>query len=65
VIVGIATSLGAESTARSAHEHGYHVVTVTDAMTDLAPGIHEHTASWVFPKLGQTATTAEVLALLG
>ena len=29
VVTGVATQAGVESTARSAHEHGYHVVLVT------------------------------------
>ncbi len=37
VLAGIATSIGVESTARAAHEHGYHVTLATDAMTDLDP----------------------------
>jgi nicotinamidase-related amidase len=41
VIVGIATSIGVESTARFASEHGYHVVMVTDAMTDFDIGVHD------------------------
>jgi nicotinamidase-related amidase len=32
VLGGIATSMGVESTARAAHEHGYHVTLATDAM---------------------------------
>src|ERR1700753_2607331 len=34
IVVGVATSSGVESTARQAHELGFHVVLVTDAMTD-------------------------------
>ncbi len=32
VLTGIATSIGVESTARNAHDHGYHVALVVDAM---------------------------------
>ncbi|HTW04245.1 MAG TPA: isochorismatase family protein [Streptosporangiaceae bacterium] len=42
VLGGIATSMGVESTARSAHEHGYHVTLVTDAMTDVSGPAHDH-----------------------
>ena len=59
VISGIATSLGVESTARSAHEHGYHVVLATDAMTDRDPAAHANSVDRVFPRLGETATTIE------
>ena len=40
VLTGVATSAGVESTARAAHEHGYHVVLATDAMTDRSAEVH-------------------------
>jgi len=65
VLTGVATSIGVESTARAAYEHGYHVTLATDAMTDLSPSAHENSLSWIFPRLGETGTTADILALLG
>ncbi|MFF0270690.1 isochorismatase family protein [Kribbella sp. NPDC004536] len=65
VLTGIATSIGVESTARAAFEHGYHVTLATDAMTDLSADAHEHSLTRIFPRLGETGTTAEILALLG
>jgi nicotinamidase-related amidase len=65
VITGVATSIGCESTARQAHELGYHVVLVADAMGDLTPEGHEAALATVFPRLGQVTTTAEVIAKLG
>jgi len=64
VITGVATSIGVESTARSAHEHGLHVVLATDAMTDTNATAHEYSTSRIFPRLGETATTDEILAKL-
>jgi nicotinamidase-related amidase len=64
VLAGVATSLGVESTARAAHEHGYHVTLATDAMTDLDPGAHEHTVRRVFPLLGETGDTPGIIELL-
>jgi nicotinamidase-related amidase len=64
VLAGIATSIGVESTARSAHEHGYHVVLATDAMTDLDPDAHANSVARIFPRLGETATTRDVLGML-
>jgi nicotinamidase-related amidase len=61
VLTGVAASIGVESTARSAHEHGYHVVLATDAMTDTDPDAHRHSIEKIFP----TTTTAEILAMLG
>lgn len=64
VLCGIATGSGVESTARSAADHGYHVVLTTDAMGDPDPEVHRHSVERVFPKLGETATTAEVIDMV-
>jgi nicotinamidase-related amidase len=64
VLTGIATSAGVESTARAAHEHGYHVTLVTDAMADADAEIHRNSTERIFPRLGETGTTAEVLDLV-
>jgi nicotinamidase-related amidase len=64
VIGGVATSMGVESTARAAHEHGYNVVLVTDAMLDPDQAGHDHSTTHVFPKLGETTTTADLLNAL-
>ena len=63
-LAGVATSLGVESTARSAHDHGYNVVLVVDAMTDRDPEAHRHSIEKIFPRLGETAKTDDVLKLL-
>jgi len=64
VIAGIATSAGVESTARQAHEHGFHVTLAKDAMTDREPATHAHSIEKIFPRIGETGTTAEILELL-
>ena len=64
VLTGIATSIGVESTARAAHEHGYHVTLATDAMTDLDAEAHRNSIERIFPRLGETGTTQEILDLL-
>jgi nicotinamidase-related amidase len=64
VLTGIATSLGVESTARAAHEHGYHVTLATDAMTDIDADAHHNSIERIFPKLGELGTTAEIIELL-
>ncbi|WP_144150338.1 isochorismatase family protein [Paraburkholderia sp. BCC1885] len=61
VITGVATSIGVESTARSAYEHGLHVVLATDAMTDPNPEAHRNSLDHIFPRLGERATTDEIL----
>jgi nicotinamidase-related amidase len=64
VIAGIATSIGAESTARQAHEHGFNVALAIDAMTDMNADAHANSVARIFPRLGETATTQDIIALL-
>jgi nicotinamidase-related amidase len=64
VLAGIATSIGVESTARAAYEHDYNVLLATDAMTDRDADAHANSIERIFPRLGETATTDEILALL-
>jgi len=63
-LAGISTSVGVESTARSAYDLGYNVVLVTDAITDRDADAHRHSVEKIFPRLGETDTTAKVLQLL-
>jgi nicotinamidase-related amidase len=63
-LTGIATSIGVESTARSAFDYGYNVVLVVDAMTDRDANAHRHSIEKIFPRLGETDTTDNVLKLL-
>jgi nicotinamidase-related amidase len=64
VLAGVATSVGVESTARSAYDLGYNVTLVVDAMTDRDADAHRHSVEKIFPRLGETATTGDVLKLL-
>jgi nicotinamidase-related amidase len=63
-LAGIATSAGVESTARSAYDHGYNVVFVTDAMTDRKAEVHRLAIEQIFPRMGETDTTENVLKRL-
>lgn len=64
VLTGVATSIGVESTARSAYDLGYNVALVLDAMTDRDAEAHRNSVEKIFPRLGETATTEDVLKLL-
>lgn len=64
MVTGIATSMGVEGTARAAHDHGYHVVVVTDAVADTDEAAHHHSVQHTFPAIAENAETAEVLAAL-
>jgi len=64
VLTGVATSIGVESTARQAHELGYNVTLAVDAMTDLNSDAHANSVERVFPRLGETGSTQDIVALL-
>ena len=65
VIVGVATSIGVESTARYAHELGFNVTLAIDAMTDMNADAHTNSITRIFPRLGETGTSREIIDLLG
>jgi nicotinamidase-related amidase len=64
VIVGVATSNGVEVTARQAYELGFNVTLATDAMTDSNAEAHAYSITRVFPRIGETGTTQEIIDLL-
>jgi nicotinamidase-related amidase len=64
VIAGVATSIGVESTARHAHEQGFHVTLAIDAMTDMNLDAHTNSITRIFPRVGESGTTQEIIALL-
>ncbi|MDQ0008706.1 nicotinamidase-related amidase [Luteibacter jiangsuensis] len=64
VIVGVATSNGVEVTARQAYELGFNVTLATDAMTDMQEDAHAWSTTRVFPRIGETGTTQEIIDLL-
>jgi nicotinamidase-related amidase len=64
VVTGVATGTGVESTARQAYEQGFNVALAIDAMTDARPEAHAYSLAHVFPRLGETGTTQQILDLL-
>jgi len=64
VVAGIATSIGVESTARSAFAFGFNVTLAVDAMTDMSAEAHENSLKRIFPRLGETGTTSDIVTLL-
>jgi nicotinamidase-related amidase len=64
VVTGVATSAGVESTARFAHELGFNVTLAVDAMTDMSAEAHENSVTRIFPRMGETGLTQEILDLL-
>ena len=65
VVTGVATATGVEATARQAYEQGFNVTLALDAMTDARPEAHDYSVQHVFPRLGETGTTQEIIDLLG
>jgi nicotinamidase-related amidase len=64
VLAGIATSMGVESTARSAWENGYSLIFAEDAITDVDAASHRHTFTKIFPHLGEISTTEQIIDTL-
>ena len=64
VITGVATGTGVEATARQAYEQGFHVTLAIDAMSDARPEAHAYSLAHVFPRLGETGSTEDILRLL-
>ena len=64
VLAGVASSIGVETTAREAYALGFNVTIATDAITDRDAGAHENSLTRIFPRLGETGTTQEIIGLL-
>ena len=64
VVIGVATGTGVESTARQAYEAGFNVTLAIDAMTDSRPDAHDYSLAKVFPRLGETGTSEQIIDLL-
>jgi nicotinamidase-related amidase len=64
VIAGVATSNGVEVTARQAYELGFNVALATDAMTDMQTDAHAWSLTKVFPRIGETGATQDIIDLL-
>ncbi|WP_411543902.1 isochorismatase family protein [Kitasatospora sp. DSM 101779] len=58
VLAGLVTSMGVESTARAASDHGYQVEFVADAMSGFAADEHEFAVERIFPRFGEVRDTA-------
>ena len=64
IVTGVVTSGGVEATARQAYEQGFNVTLALDAMTDIREEAHEYSIRNVFPRLGETGSTQEIISLL-
>jgi len=64
VVTGLVTSGGVEATARQAYELGFNVTLAVDAMTDIREESHAYSITNIFPRLGETGTSQEIISLL-
>jgi nicotinamidase-related amidase len=64
VLTGVLASVGVDYTARAAQERAYNVTFASDAMADGDALSQEFAFTRSFPRLGETGTTDEILALL-
>jgi nicotinamidase-related amidase len=60
VLVGVATNMGVESTARQAWEHGYAVVIAEDATTGTSAEMHNFAVSQIFPRISRVVKSADI-----
>ncbi|ARE23153.1 isochorismatase family protein [Lactococcus cremoris] len=64
VLSGIATTIGCDTTAREAFQHGYQVIAVEDAMTDFNGSLHKGIVDGIFTRLGRVRSTQEVVKMI-
>ncbi|QDK71421.1 isochorismatase family protein [Lactococcus protaetiae] len=64
ILTGIATTIGCDTTAREAFQHGYQVISVEDAMTDFNEILHKGIVEGIFTRLGRVRSTAQVLEMI-
>ena len=64
VVTGVATSGGVEATARQAFELSFNVVLALDAITDSREESHSYTVKNVFPRVGETGSSQDIIAML-
>jgi len=64
VVTGVSTGTGVEATSRQAYELGFNVTLALDAMTDVRAEAHAYSVANVFPRLGETGSTGDILNLL-
>ena len=60
VLGGIATSIGVESTARSAWEYGYELVICEDLCADLSAETHASSFKHIFPRLARIVSSEAI-----
>jgi nicotinamidase-related amidase len=60
VLGGVSTQIGVESTARQAHELGYELLIVKDAITSSVAEGHEMSMKHIMPRLGRIVQSGDI-----
>lgn len=60
VLCGISTSVGVDTTAREAYQHGYNQIFVEDAMAAMSKEEHDYVCKTVFPRIGKVRLTKAI-----
>lgn len=64
ILTGVATANGVYATALDAYQHGYKVIVVEDACADRDGELHQIFFDKLFVKLGEIASTKEILSAI-
>jgi nicotinamidase-related amidase len=64
IMAGLVTTMGVESTARAAADHGFDLIFAADAMSGATAAEHEHALTTILPRFGAVHDTAHLLGLI-
>ncbi|BEL04743.1 hydrolase [Actinoplanes sichuanensis] len=64
IMAGLATTMGVESTARAAADHGFEVIFAADAMSGTTAAEHDHARTVILPRFGAVHDTKHLLSML-
>lgn len=64
VLCGVSTNIGVETTGRDAYQRGYNQVFASDAMAANSKDEHDASVKYIFPRMGLTRTTDEILTAM-
>ncbi|WP_136606016.1 hydrolase [Paenibacillus dokdonensis] len=64
VLCGVSTSIGVDTTAREAYQHGYHQVFAEDAMAATTQEEHDYVCKTIFPRIGKVRKSEKVAEML-
>jgi nicotinamidase-related amidase len=65
ILGGFLTNCCVESTMRTAYEHGFDVITLTDCCAATSQEAHDNAIKMDYPMFSKPMTSKEALALLG